>query len=190
MIGKKNQLLIGIFVDYPNIKLSLQEYVRTQYPDISMVKDYANRLGKVAFLRTYGDWNMLYKQRKHLKKVYGMKLINEPHLKTGNGKKKDAVDMRMAFDIGACLEKFPQIDLYILVSGDADFLPVLRQIKMRGKEILIIAEQNSLSCHLKYKFKNIVTYQELESYFARKSTTQIVRYISSKIPLKLEEVVV
>ncbi len=187
MIDKKNQLLIGIFVDYPNIEISLQEYVSVEYPDISMVKRYATRLGKIALLKVYGDWNRLQKQRQHLKKVPGTKLINEPHLKTRNGKKKDAVDMRMAFDIGACLEKSPQIDLYILVSGDADFLPVLRQIRIRGKEILIIAEQNSLSWLLKRKFKNIITYQELESYFARK---QLVKWPSSKIPLKLEEVVV
>lgn len=190
MIDKKNQLSIGIFVDYPNIVLSLQEYASAQYPDISMVKKYANRLGKIALLKVYGDWNLLNKQRKHLKKVPGTKLINEPHLNTGTGKKKDTVDMRMAFDIGLCLEKSPQIDLYILVSGDADFIPVLRQLRIRGKEILIIAEQNSLSWHLKRKFKNIITYQELESYFARRSTKQLVKYPSSKIPAKIEEVVI
>ncbi len=156
---KRDQHIIGIFVDYHNIQISLREFFTLPYIDISLVKNYAEQLGKIALFNVYGDWNLLNKHRRILKAISGIKLINEPHVKKSNGKKWEMIDMRMAFDIGVCLERLPKIDLFILVSGDNHFLTVLKQIRIRGKKVLIIAEQNSLSLHLKKKIW--ITYPHL-----------------------------
>ncbi len=185
---KKDQHIIGIFVDYHNLMISLREYFTLPYPDISLVKNYAGGLGKIVIFQIYGDWNLFNKHRKYLKTLGGIKLINEPHMKT-NGKKKELVDMRMAFDIGVCLERSPEIDLFILVSGDGHFLTVLKQIRIRGKKVLIIAEQNSLNLHLKKSFApHILTYQELVESFLKTSTKN--SKISRLLPSKIEEGVV
>lgn len=185
---KKDQHTIGIFFDYHNIQISLRKFFTLPYPDISLVKNYAEGLGKIVIMKVYADWNLFNKHWKYLKALGGIKLINEPHIKTSNGKKKETIDMRMAFDIGTCLERSPEIDLYILVTGDADFLPVLRQIKIRGKKVLIIAEQNSLSHHLKKNFTRIITYQELVESFLKTSTKD--SKISLLLPSKMEDGVV
>lgn len=185
---KKDQHIIGIFVDYHNIQISLRKFFTLPYPDISLVKNYAEGLGKIVILNVYGDWNLFNKHRKYLKAVGGIKLINEPHIKTSNGKKKETLDMRMAFDIGTCVERSPEIDMYILATGDSDFLPVLRQIKIRGKKVLIFAEQNSLSHHLKKSATSIITYQELVESFLNASTKD--SKISRLLPSKMEEGVV
>jgi uncharacterized LabA/DUF88 family protein len=39
----------------------------------------------------------------------------------------------------------------VIITGDADFVAVVKQLQIRGKKVLIIAEQNSLSHHLKKK---------------------------------------
>ena len=184
-----DQNTIGIFVDYHNIQISLRKFFTLPYPDISLVKNYAEGLGKIAILNVYGDWNLFNKHKKYIKAFSGITLINEPHIKTSNGKKKETLDMRMAFDIGTCVERSPEIDMYILVTGDSDFLPVLRQIRIRGKKILIIAEQNSLSLYLKKKFTpHIITYQELIANFLKNSTKD--SKISWLIPSKMEEGVI
>ncbi len=184
----KDQHNIGIFVDYHNIQISIREFFNLPYPDISLVKNYAEELGKIVFISIYADWNLLSKHRKYLLRLGGIKLINEPHIETNKGKRSETVDMRMAFDIGVCLEKSPEIDTFILVTGDNHFLPVLKQIRIRGKKILIIAEQNSLSYHLKRNFKHIITYQELVESFLK--TSQKDSKISQLLPLKKEEGVV
>lgn len=181
---KRDQHIIGIFVDYHNIQISLREFFTLPYIDISLVKNYAEQLGKIALFNVYGDWNLLNKHRRILKAISGIKLINEPHVKKSNGKKWEMIDMRMAFDIGVCLEKSPEIDIFILVTGDTHFLPVLTQIRTRGKKIIIITEQNSLSHHLKRSFKHIITYQELLESFLK--TTTIDTRLSQLLPIKKE----
>ena len=183
-----DQQIIGVFVDYHNLMISLRKYFTLPYPDISLVKNYAGRLGRVAIFQVYGDWKLFNKHRRYLKTLGGIKLINEPHMKI-NGKRCEMGDMRIAFDIGVILERSPEIDLFILVSGDNHFLPVLKQIRIRGKKVLIIAEQNSLSYHLKKKFTpHIFTYQELIENFLRTSIKDLK--ILGLLPSKMEEGVI
>jgi uncharacterized LabA/DUF88 family protein len=122
----KKQHKIALFFDYHNIQISLQEFFTLPYPNISMVKDYAEGLGDIINLRVYADWNLFYKHRKYLSTIEGVKFIHEPHLKMSNGKRKELLDVRMAFDIGNCLEMSPEIDMYILATGDVDFLSVVK----------------------------------------------------------------
>ena len=180
---------IAIFIDFPNLDISVRESRIRRFPDVSLIKKYAKKFGKIKFLRVYGDWNLLKVQKVILRKIPQIELINVPHITNGRGA-KDLVDTRMAFDIGSTIERVPEISTYIIISGDADFLPVLQQIRMRGKEFLIIAEERSLSSHLRRKFNKIITYQKLESFFIRKSTKQLEKYPISQIQLKLEEVIV
>ena len=186
MIKKRHK--IALFFDYHNIQISLRKFFALPYPDISLVKNYAEGLGKIVILKVFADWNLFYKHKKNLKTIEGVKLVHEPHLKTTNGKLKELLDTRMAFDIGSCLERSPEIDMYILATGDADFVAVVKQLQIRGKKVLIIAEQNSLSHHLKKSATRIITYQELvESYL---ETTTKDSKISLLLPSKMEEGVV
>ena len=158
---------IGIFVDFPNIDISVREEGIHQHPDMALIKKFCATLGSIKIFKIYGDWNRLVGSRKYLKNIPGVKLILEPHIITKNGVKKDTVDMGMAFDIGYTLLKNPDIDLYVIITGDADFMPILRRVKEKCKTILIIAEHNSLSPHLKKKAQNIVLYQQLLDHYSK-----------------------
>ncbi|GAI61019.1 unnamed protein product, partial [marine sediment metagenome] len=114
---------IGIFVDFPNIDISVREEGIHQHPNMTLIKKFCATLGSIKIFKIYGDWNRLVGSRKYLKNIPGVKLILEPHIITKNGVKKDTVDMGMAFDIGYTLLKNPDIDLYVIITGDADFMP-------------------------------------------------------------------
>ncbi len=162
---------IALFADYPNIDISIRESGIPQYPNFSLIKHFITFFGKINHFNVYGDWNMMVDQKKYLKTIAYAKLINVSHLKFGNGKKKDTVDMKIALDIGSMLEAHPEINMYVLITGDADFLPVANEIIMRGKKVIIIAEKNSLSGYLKKNFRNIITYQEIIGIFNSKDKT-------------------
>ncbi|MBD3213554.1 MAG: NYN domain-containing protein [Candidatus Lokiarchaeota archaeon] len=158
---------VAVFCDFPNLDISIRNSGIHRYPNFSLIKDFISLFGVINEFRVYGDWNLLQNQRKYLKSIPGLKLINEPHLKNGMGKKKDVVDTRIAFDIGMYSQQHPEIDMYVIIAGDADFLPFLREIRTQGKKIIIVAEKNSLSHHLSKKFENIITYQEIVENFTQ-----------------------
>ncbi len=156
--GKYN---IALFADYPNIDISIRESGIHQYPKFSLIKHFITFFGKINHFNVYADWNMMVVQKKCLKTITDVKLINVSHLRLDNGKKKDTVDMKIALDIGLMLETHPEINMYVLITGDADFFPMAKEIQKRGKKVIIIAEKNSLSSYLKKNFRNIITYQEI-----------------------------
>ncbi len=165
LIIQKNKFNIGVFGDYPNLKFSLEERDISQVFDPTSIINLASCYGKIVILNFYGDWNKLVKDRTRLKQFKIIKLINVPHIQNGNGKKKDVVDTRMAYDIGQIHYKYPEIDLYIIISGDADFLPIITELRKDKKKVIIIAEEHSLSSFLKKKADKIITYNSLENFF-------------------------
>jgi uncharacterized LabA/DUF88 family protein len=157
---------IGVFTDFPNIDIGIQNNSELKEFNISLIYSFANFYGNISKFNIYGDWNRLPHARDHLKQNYSFsKLILVPHLINGNGTKKDLVDTQMTFDIAQTLIKNPDINLYIIVSGDADFIPVIHEIRKRQIKIIVISEQNSLSSYLTRKNIKIITYQELEKIF-------------------------
>lgn len=158
---------IALFADYPNIDISIRESGIHQHPNFSLIKHFITFFGNINDFNVYADWNMMTLQKKCLKTITDIKLINVTHLKLGNGRRKDTVDVKIALDIGSMLETHPEINMYVLITGDADFLPVVKEIIMRGKEVIIIAEKNSLSGYLKKNFKNIITYQEILRIYSK-----------------------
>ena len=54
------------------------------------------------------------------------------------GGSKNASDMRLAMDATALLNGDASGDLFILVTGDADFIPVVLELKRRGAEVAVI----------------------------------------------------
>ena len=54
------------------------------------------------------------------------------------GGNKNASDMRLAMDATALLNDPAGVDLFILVTGDADFIPLVLELKRRGAEVAVI----------------------------------------------------
>ncbi|MBI4881526.1 MAG: NYN domain-containing protein [Planctomycetes bacterium] len=54
------------------------------------------------------------------------------------GSSKNAADMRLAMDATALLAGRSQIDRFILVTGDSDFIPLVLELKRNGAEVIVI----------------------------------------------------
>lgn len=54
------------------------------------------------------------------------------------GGNKNAADMRMAMDASVLVAENPRIEQCILVTGDADFIPLILDLKRRGIEVVVI----------------------------------------------------
>ncbi len=54
------------------------------------------------------------------------------------GSNKNAADMRLAMDAASLLNGPTDIDQFILVTGDSDFIPLVLELKLRGAEVVVI----------------------------------------------------
>ncbi len=59
------------------------------------------------------------------------------------GNSKNAADMRMAMDAGGLTLHGSTVEQFILVTGDADFVPVCLELRRRGALVMVIGVQGS-----------------------------------------------
>ena len=151
---------IAIFTDFPNIEIGIIKNTYNDHFEYAIVERFAQCFGEIILSKIYADWSKNKVAYNKLSKT-NVQLVNVKHIQHDN-KLKDLVDTKMATDIGITLLKFPKIDLIILVSGDADFLPVIKTIREYKRQVFIVSEENSLSCYLISNADTIYYYQDIE----------------------------
>lgn len=138
---------IGIFTDFPNSYLGLKNSDWSFGFDYSTIENFAFNYGRILFSNIYADWSY-YQREKITLKQYNVKLIYiKEHF---NGvKNKDSVDPILAFDMCYKMYRHPEMNLIFLVSGDIDYLAVIKRIKMikKAMKVFIIGEKSSVSHH-------------------------------------------
>ena len=72
---------------------------------------------------------------------------------------KSMVDVALATDAMSVLYENPNIDTMIIGTGDADFIPLIRQWKRRGKTIVVMANDAKLSGELRRVADEVVTFR-------------------------------
>ncbi|MEO1477824.1 MAG: NYN domain-containing protein [Bacteroidota bacterium] len=61
---------------------------------------------------------------------------------------RNTTDLQMAIDAIRYSERFDDIDPFVLVSGDRDYVPVVQALKARGRRVRVIAFREHLSARL------------------------------------------
>jgi uncharacterized protein (TIGR00288 family) len=142
---KKDFYNICIGIDYPNMEIGLK---KTDWPlmfDYEVIEEFALSRGEIVLSRIYGDWAYLQNSHQILSQ-FEVDLIDVPHVPLCGNKKKDTVDTAMAIDFGLMLHEYSEINLVIIVSGDSDFVPVIKKLKeSKRMRVIVIGEKNSMS---------------------------------------------
>ncbi len=128
--------------------------------------EFAEENGKLAFQSAYGDWN-----KTNLRKIAdiladkGFELIHVPR------SKKNSADISLITHATEMIFQYPHINRYILLTGDADFRPLLLTLRKHGKDILIICDSNNASEDLLsladefVDYRNLMTDTEVDDVF-------------------------
>lgn len=137
---------VALLMDWENIHLGLQEVKRS--PNISALMEEAESFGKVVIARAYADFSYqtmrvvpenLYRVGVEPVYVFG---------RTGGIAQKNSVDMKLAADCMDVCFRYPDINIYILVTGDGDFIHLVNALKPHGKTIVIVTLSWSASTRL------------------------------------------
>lgn len=156
------------FIDYENIweglhengySLSpeqfiqlLEDYVETIEADLSAVYLYAN-FDKEEFWRTQSAFE---KKNIFTRHVYSKNNYVNTDLR------QNAADTELMLEVQEILLTRPSVaELYILFTGDGDFLPLIRRIRAWGKELRVIGVKNKTHHLLQPYCENLDVFGDL-----------------------------
>jgi len=117
---------------------------------IEKLVELAPQQGRVAISHAFGDFRredmddlavQLYQ--------FGFRLIHCPAWPTQRGRLKSVVDDVMAQDLRDQMEYAPNIEVFILGSGDRNFIAVANALKRHGKRVVVAADQESINRELR-----------------------------------------
>jgi uncharacterized LabA/DUF88 family protein len=145
-----NQL--AVFIDFENIAL----WAEREFFDFEMtaLMEYLQTRGPAVVKRAYGDWSRFSRYRDELMNN-SIDLIQIYSVRVG----KNRADIRMAIDAFEIALTRPQINTFVLVSGDSDFGPLVAKLREYGRYTLGIGPR-SITHHLLVKSCDEFVYLE------------------------------
>lgn len=116
--------LVAIFVDMENVG---GQFIRS-------VADFGATQGRVCHLAVYGDWRRGYGQ--HWDTTLDVGGVPTQILRTGG---KNSADIAIVVDVMEFLSLTPTVQVYVLATGDSDFVPLAQKLRSRGKVVIGVA---------------------------------------------------
>lgn len=205
MDGKKK---VAFFGDFDYLFVSLREKGRVFDPQ-EVIKRVLGE-GILIFAKMYADWipKAAYKQTLRDLIVAGFELVECPTIDVGGGNTKSSTDDEMSTGIRRTLQHM-EADVFIIGTGDRDFLRTMQDIKFVGKEVVLMCTSEGASADLKSVADRVIIVgdngeatetvpqvswpqEELEAHcktvFAE-TTPDGIEAVSRNIPEKLSELI-
>lgn len=174
IIMESDKPQVAIFVDFENLVYGIQDPKKNnsdeEEVDIEPVVRLAEEYGRVVQAHAYADWrNRVFNQYQVDLYKLGMDIVHVMGKKGRTGF-KNAVDIKMAVDTIETIFTFPDIDTYIIVSGDRDFIHVLKMLRRHGKHVVGISPARSASEDLAQLTDRFIRYESLTNTYFQEQT--------------------
>lgn len=162
MIPEQRRGDVAVFIDFENIYIS----VRNQYdanPNFESIMDQCQRYGRVTIARAYADW---YRYPRVTNALYANAVepmyVPTYHYDRDEGRMgraiKNSVDMHLCIDMMKTLYAYPNIDTFVLITGDRDFIPLVNATRQQGKRIVVIGVAHATASHLAQAADEFLSY--------------------------------
>jgi len=169
-VVEQGDLFCAIYLDYENLAVSAgQSYPALDAPlSLGPIIDYAASLGDICIRKAYADWSV-GECAADVKKLvkYGFEMR---HLPQTSSRGKNGADMDMALDLLEDMILLPHIGLFIIGSGDTDFIPLIRRLRARGKMVYVMGFDNSVGSVIK---ENCTKFQSLDELLGLNASSGI-----------------
>ncbi len=138
----------ALFVDFENLRLGVPEPHAKTESAIDVLSKLLQRLEKegkrVLIRRSYADW-----EGEGLEGVQGqLSLMSFLPVYVLGLAGKNSADLEMSLDCMDILLSREDVERFILVAGDRDFIPIVRRVVEAGKQVRIAAFRASTSADL------------------------------------------
>jgi uncharacterized LabA/DUF88 family protein len=156
---------LAVFIDWENIYIStVSEY--NAKPNVSAILEKAREYGRIVSATAYADWTdgdfrdappTLYSNG------ISPRYISARYFPGGKSHKRrtNSIDVMLAVECSDFLHNHPQVDTYVLVTGDGDFIPLVSLLRSRGKKVVVIGVSEATSYHLIESADDFISYASL-----------------------------
>ena len=156
---------LAIFIDWENIYIStVTEYGAK--PNVSAILEKSREYGRIVSATAYADWTdgdfrdappTLYSNG------ISPRYISARYFPGGRSQKRrtNSIDVMLAVECADFLHYHPQVDTYVLVTGDGDFIPLVSLLRSRGKNVVVIGVSEATSYHLIESADHFISYASL-----------------------------
>jgi uncharacterized protein (TIGR00288 family) len=144
---------IALLIDFDNVILGIDD------PgfDVELVVNALRERGLIVLGRVYGDW---YRHNRHRRRLMeqGLELVETPAF---GPVIKNSADIRIALDGYEIGMTHHHIDTFCIVSGDSDFLPLIKKLQSLGKRVLVICGSRFTSDMVRRNCNEFISYENL-----------------------------
>ncbi|MCD6318153.1 NYN domain-containing protein [Candidatus Aerophobetes bacterium] len=167
---------VAIFIDHENLVHSSEKVIGEKY-NIEVLLEEANKEGRVIIGKVYVPFLPdSFKRNSYLYNFHknGIDPVYTPsYEQSNNGEVKSLGDPMLICDVMQSLYEYPQIDVFVICSGDKDMVPLIRKLAQMGKEVLVIGVAATSAqilinecSRLKFRYQD---YQEMHRPITRRA---------------------
>jgi uncharacterized LabA/DUF88 family protein len=156
---------LAIFIDWENIYISTVTEYKSK-PNVSAILEKAREYGRIVSAAAYADWtDGDFRQAPPTLYSNGIspRYISARYFPGGKSQKRrtNSIDVMLAVECSDFLHDHPQVDTYVLVTGDGDFIPLLSLLRSKGKNVVVIGVSEATSYHLIESADHFISYASL-----------------------------
>jgi uncharacterized protein (TIGR00288 family) len=154
---------LGVFIDFENLVLGLlnDEHGRRRKTaatiDMRKILDRLLEKGKIVTKIAYCDWQNYQSYINPLHEL-GIELIEIPQRRISG---KNSADIRLVVDAMEYCSSRGNIDTFVIISGDSDFLPLVSKLKEYGKTVIGVGLRAATSDLLAANCDEFIFYDDL-----------------------------
>ncbi|MCI0651134.1 MAG: NYN domain-containing protein, partial [Planctomycetes bacterium] len=156
MTGFNDEHQLAVFIDLENIAIGVKD-AKLQQMEVSKLFARLVEKGKIAVKKAYADWSA-YSQYKRPFHEAAVELVDIPKKSIGG---KNSADIKMVVDALELSFTKAHLDIFVLVSGDSDFSPLVSKLRENNKHIIGVGVKNSSSDLLIDNCDEFIYYEDL-----------------------------
>ena len=156
---------LAIFIDWENIYISTVTEYKSK-PNVSAILEKSREYGRIVSATAYADWTEGdFRQAPPTLYSNGIspRYISARYFPGGKASKRrtNSIDVMLAVECSDFLHNHPQVDTYVLVTGDGDFIPLVSLLRSQGKNVVVIGVSEATSYHLIESADHFISYASL-----------------------------
>jgi len=156
---------LAVFIDWENIYISTVTEYKSK-PNVSAILEKASEYGRIVSATAYADWtDGDFRQAPPTLYSNGIspRYISARYFPGGKSQKRrtNSIDVMLAVECSDFLHSHPQVDTYVLVTGDGDFIPLVSLLRSKGKIVVVIGVSEATSYHLIESADHFISYASL-----------------------------
>ena len=141
-----NGEFVALLMDFENLIIGLENNDPTNEKPFSvtaLIEHLEEKHGSVVYRKAFADWgNATF--RKYAPDLQKAGVEMQHVVRTGYNS-KNAADMFMVLQAMDCVLTFAHITTYVIVTGDADFLPLISRLKATGKKVVGVGTEGTIA---------------------------------------------